>query len=249
MGKGPTSDVYRANIATVSPTPSATPKSRSNQLCPRPFTRKTQGGILLLITAAAHAQTPSANDLAKRIDAHYNHLHSLRARYTERYRGMGLDRTETGTLTLEKPGRMRWAYDTPAGKVFVTDGKYAINYTPGDREAQRFPTRQLDDLRSPLRLLLGHTELARELDHLIVARVEGGYNLAGTPRGANQRVRTLILTVGPDMQVLALRMQEVDDSETTFTFTDLHENIPVNERDFTFTPPPGVALVDGPPPT
>ena len=31
----------------------------------------------------------SATALAKTVDAHYNHLQSLQARYTERYRGHG----------------------------------------------------------------------------------------------------------------------------------------------------------------
>ena len=34
---------------------------------------------------------------------------------------MGLDRTESGTLELRKPGLMRWSYDSPAGKVFILD--------------------------------------------------------------------------------------------------------------------------------
>jgi outer membrane lipoprotein carrier protein len=68
--------------------------------------------IFLALAAPLMAQAPTATSLAKRVDDHYNHLTSLQARYAERYQGMGLDRTETGTLTLRKPGRMRWAYDT-----------------------------------------------------------------------------------------------------------------------------------------
>ena len=118
---------------------------------------------MLAVAAGACAQQPTAAALAKKVDTHYNHLHSLETRYTERYQGMGMDRSETGTLTLEKPGRMRWAYDSPPGKLFILDGTNAISYTPGDAEATRFPEKRLDDLRSPLRFLLGHTELAKEL--------------------------------------------------------------------------------------
>jgi len=67
--------------------------------------------LMLAVSAGSCAQQPTAAELAKKVDAHYNHLHSLETRYAERYRGMGMDRTETGTLTLLKPGRMRWAYD------------------------------------------------------------------------------------------------------------------------------------------
>ena len=63
---------------------------------------------LLLIGAAfgtpiLHAQNPSSNPILHQVDEHYNHLASLRTRYTERYTGPGIDRTETGTLLLKRP--------------------------------------------------------------------------------------------------------------------------------------------------
>jgi outer membrane lipoprotein carrier protein len=201
--------------------------------------------LFLTLTTSLAAQTPSATALAKTVDAHYNHLTSLQARYSERYTGMGQDRTETGTLTLKKPGHMRWAYDTPHGKLFLLDGQSAIFYTPGDTRAQRIPAKQLDDLRSPLRFLLGHTELAKELDHLTLTMVEGGYTLSGTPKGMQQRLRSLALIVDATGQIHAMRLEEIDGSITSFTFTDLHENIPTHATDFTFTPPPGVTIITG----
>jgi len=187
----------------------------------------------------------TAASLAKTVDAHYNHLTSLQARYTERYTGMGEDRSESGTLTLRKPGRMRWAYDSPRGKLCLLDGRSAIFYTPGDPQAQRIPAKQLDDLRSPLRFLLGHTELAKELDHLTLTVVSGGYTLSGVPKGMQQRLRSLALTVDSTGQIRAMRLEEVDGATTTFTFTDLHENIPTRDSDFAFVPPPGVTIVTG----
>jgi outer membrane lipoprotein carrier protein len=187
----------------------------------------------------------TASSLAHIVDAHYNHLNSLEARYSERYTGMGQDRTETGTLTLRKPGRMKWAYDTPHGKLFLLDGHSAISYIPGDSEAKRIPAKQLDDLRSPLRFLLGHTELAKELDHLTLTIVDGGYTLSGTPKGMSQRLRSLALTVDTTGEIHAMRLEEVDGSITTFTFTAIHENIPTRDSDFTFMPPPGVTIVTG----
>jgi outer membrane lipoprotein carrier protein len=196
-------------------------------------------------SAAALAQTPTAAALAKQVDAHYNRLQSLQTRYAERYQGVGLDRTETGKLTLRKPGRMRWAYDTPAGKVFILDGKDAISYTPGNTQAQRIPEKQLDDLRSPLRFLLGHTELAKELDGLSLTVVNGGYTLSGTPKGMQQRVHSLALTVDSAGTIHAMRIEETDGAVTTFTFTDMHENVPTPDSDFMFVPPPGVAIING----
>lgn len=196
-------------------------------------------------TSAASTKTPTAEALARKVDAHYNHLQSLTAHFTERYQGMGMDRTETGTLTLRKPGRMRWEYDAPSGKIFVLDGKFAISYTPGDAQALRTPAKQLDDLRSPLRFLLGHTEIAKELDGLTLTLVNGGYTLSGTPRGMQQTVQSIGLTVDADGRIEAMRIEQTDGSTTSFRFTDMHENVPAPDSDFTFSPPSGVTVING----
>jgi len=208
--------------------------------------KKLSFAAAFTLTLTAAAQNPSTASLAKTVDAHYNHLQSLQAHYTERYQGMGLDRSETGTLTLKKPGRMRWVYDSPAGKLFLLDGHSAITYTPGDAQATRIPEKQLDDLRSPLRFLLGHTELAKELDNLAVAPASTGlYTLSGTPKGMQQRLHSLALTVNASGQIQAMRLEDTDGATTTFTFTDMHENIPTTDADFTFTPPPGIPILNG----
>jgi outer membrane lipoprotein carrier protein len=208
---------------------------------------KGAAAILLgcAFAASACAQAPTAASLAKIVDSHYNHLQSLETRYTERYRGMGMDRSETGTLTLRKPGRMRWAYDIPAGKVFVLDGKYAITYTPGDAQAERLPASQLDALHSPLRFLLGHTELAKELQGLTLTLAAPGlYTLSGVPKGMQERLRQIAVTVDGNGEIHSMSIEETDGSTTDFTFTDMHEDVPTTEAEFSFVPPPGVTVVN-----
>ena len=80
---------------------------------------------------------PRCPALAQRVNQHYNKLHSLKAGFTESYAGLGMHRQESGTLLLLKPGRMRWDYSSPAGKLFLLDGKYAWFYTQGDAQVQR----------------------------------------------------------------------------------------------------------------
>jgi outer membrane lipoprotein carrier protein len=201
--------------------------------------------LLALATGVAGAQDLS---IVRKVDDHYNHLKTLRTRYTEHYAGMGMDRTERGTLELAKPGRMRWAYDVPAGKLFILDGKFGWSYTPGDPQVERIPAKRLDDLRSPLRFLLGHTELAKELDGLTVAPDAGGYRISGVPKGMSQRVKTLGLSVDAAGAIRSMRLEEIDGAVTEFSFTEMKENVPMGAKEFVFVPPAGVGVVDGLPP-
>jgi outer membrane lipoprotein carrier protein len=206
--------------------------------------------VLLLTPGLALSQGPAQDSeaLIHRVDEHYNRLVSLRARYIEHYAGMGLDRTESGTLLLKKPGRMRWSYDQPAGKLFILDSKFAWFYTPGDAQAQRIPAKQLDDLRSPLRFLLGHTQLKKELVNLTVTQDTTGIHIAGVPRGMEQRMHRLTLDVTPAGAIQHMKLEEIDGAITEFTFTGVTENVPTRETDFVFTPPEGVTIVDALPP-
>jgi outer membrane lipoprotein carrier protein len=202
--------------------------------------------LLLAVPLLLHAQDNDA--LIRKVDDHYNHLSSLRAHYAERYTGMGMDRAEEGTLLLRKPGRMRWSYAAPVGKVFVLDGKFAWFYTPGDAQATRVAAKELDDLRSPLRFLLGHTQLKKELDNLSVTADDSGFRISGVPKGMAQRVKILSLWVTTSGAIERMRLEEVDGAVTEFTFTAMQENVPVKDSDFVFIPPAGVTVVQGLPP-
>ena len=204
--------------------------------------------VLLAVPLYAQASSKSDEELVRRVDDHYNHLKSLQAHYSERYSGMGMNREEQGTLLLKKPGRMRWSYAEPAGKVFVLDGKFAWFYTPGDSQATRVPAKELDDLRSPLRFLLGHTQLRKELGELTVTQDGGASRIGGVPRGMEQRVKSLSLWVTAEGRIDRMRVEEIDGATTEFTFSLMQENVPVRDADFGFVPPDGVTVVNGLPP-
>ena len=207
-------------------------------------------GLVLLLTPEARGATaPSAAQLAATVDHHYNTLHRLRVDFTEAYAGMGMDRHEKGVLLLEKPGRMRWNYAEPAGKVFVLDGKFGWFYTPGDAQVQQIPAKKLDDLRSPLRFLLGHAQLAKELDGLTMTPAENGeFRLLGVPKGMEQRVRSLEVTVTVDGTIHAMTLEELDGSRTSFVFSGEEENPALAAGTFRFVPPAGVPVLEGTPP-
>ena len=211
--------------------------------------RATLFSLLLLAGLYAGAQS-SAHDIAARVDARYDHIHSLEAQFQETYSGAGMTRTESGTLLLKKPGRMRWDYEQPRPKLFLTDGQTAWFYVPGEHQARRTPIKQLDDLRSPLRYLLGKTKLEKELEDLSLApEVQplqpGDVVLRGIPRGMRDRVQQTLLEIAPDGLITRIRVEELDGSVTEFRFLQQQENVEIADRQFHFTPPAGVEVVAG----
>ncbi len=204
-------------------------------------------------SAPAGAGQPTAAAVATRVDQHYNQLRSLRARFSEAYTGMGMERAEAGTLLLERAGvtgagRMRWDYSTPAGKYFLMDGRYAYFYAPGNQQVERMKASELDDLRSPLRFLLGHTKIGSELRGLRMTASGADFVLTGVPRGAEKRIAEVALTVTASGQIASMTIRELDGSVTRFTLSDEEDNPAIAPESFRFHAPAGVAVSDGLPP-
>jgi outer membrane lipoprotein carrier protein len=198
---------------------------------------------LLSAPLCAADAKPDVKNLAAAVDAHYNHLRSLEAEFTEVYRG-------SGTLWLKKPGKMRWEYRSPKEKLFVSNGKDAWFYVPDDRQARKEAARKLEDIRSPLAFLLGKSKLEKELRGLSIASdVEplspGNTVLRGVPTALADQVSEIVLEVTSDGRIVRLVMQGVDGASTEYRFTDQKENVAIADGRFDFRAPAGTEVVEG----
>ena len=204
--------------------------------------------LALSLAATASAQL-NVHQLADKVDQRYNNLQTLETSFTETYRGAGVTRNESGTLFLKRPGKMRWDYVEPRPKLFISDGKTAWFYVPGDQQVRRAPVKKLDDLRSPIRYLLGKTKLEKEFSGLSLAPdvqpdVAGDPVLRGIPRGMEDRVAQVLLEITPDYRIRRITIEEADGSVTEFRFSVSKENTAIADSRFRFTPPPGVEMID-----
>jgi outer membrane lipoprotein carrier protein len=205
---------------------------------------------LLPVAVAIPVQGEDIHQLARAVDAHYNHLRSLQSDFTEIYRGDGPERVESGTLWLKKPRKMRWEYRSPKEKLFISDGEAVWFYLPTERQLRKTSLRKLDDLRSPLAFLLGKTKLENELRGLskVVDQsplVAGNILLRGVPQAMVGQTSEVQLEITPSNQIVRIVLVEADGGITEFRFAGWKENLELNDSRFQFTPPPGVETVEG----
>jgi outer membrane lipoprotein carrier protein len=204
--------------------------------------------VALLITFALPARAADPLSTARAVDEHYNRLQSFKGAFTEIYQAPGTSRTESGLLWLKKPGKMRWEYREPKPKLFLVDSQNAYFYVPGERQARKASLKKIDDIRSPLRFLLGKTKLEKELDGLSlapdVATIQSGsLVLRGVPKTMKDRVSEVLLEISPAYQITRIVIQETDGSSTEFRFSQIEDNVPLADSFFRFQPPPGVAVI------
>ncbi len=185
--------------------------------------------LLTLATAFAANPASDVHAIAQAVDNHYNHLQTLQAEFVETYRGVGIERTESGSLSLKKPGKMRWEYRSPKEKLFLSDGKDAWFYLPGDRQVRRTSVKKLDDLRSPLGFPV----------------TPGNIVLRGVPKTMADRIREVILEITPDHRIARIQFEEADEAVTEYRFSEPKENGAIADQRFKFTVPAGVEVIEG----
>jgi len=206
--------------------------------------------LALLSAMTAFAWAADVSSTARAVDDKYNHLKTLQADFREIYRGAGTERTESGTLLLKKPGKMRWEYRSPKEKLFVSDGKDVWFWVPGERQVRRSQLKRLEDLRSPIGFLLGKTKLEKELRGLseapdVAPLASGDEVLRGVPQALADRVSEVVLEITPDDWIRRIVIDEVDGSVTEYRFSNQKANAEIPDERFRFQTPPGVEVIDG----
>lgn len=204
----------------------------------------------LCFLLASHAFAGSGNgdnldSLLKSVENRYNHAQSLKLDFSETYAGARSPvQNESGVLYLRKPGRMRWQYTAPAGKVFISDGKEVFLYTPEDQRAEKSKLKESEDMRAPLAFLLGKLNFAKDFKSF-QTRVDGNDTwIAAEPKSDNLAYSKVEFLATPDGEIRRVRITGQDQSKLDFTFSNERLNAPVADSMFTFQAPPGVAVVE-----
>jgi outer membrane lipoprotein carrier protein len=184
------------------------------------------------------------------LEARYQAAKSLKATFLQRRsEGKRVHEIEAGTVYFERPGRMRWEYESPEIKLFVSDGKWVWFYVPADRSVTRAKVKETDDARVPLAFLTGKARLGRFCRRVELADVHvlapQDVALRCLPKSSGAGFQEAIVEVTSEHLLARIVVRQPGDIETEFRFANWEENLPIGEALFHFQAPPGVAIVDG----
>lgn len=204
--------------------------------------------VALLGTGAA-AQQQRIGALAFALDGRYNSIHSWMADFEQTYTSGLNSQTQSGRLYLQKPGRMRWDYEQPERKTFLVADNRVWQYTAGARDATVTELKSSHDLRTPLRFLLGHLDLPKEVKGLSYSGLEpwhaGDVVIHGYPVDNGEGWREVFLEVRPGYEIVRLVIVGMDGSQNDIRFSRIRVNTTLPKDIFRFTPPAGVRVVPG----
>lgn len=197
-----------------------------------------------------NALDPEAVALIERVEAYHQSLLHFEARFEQRFspRIFGRDRVETGRLTVKRPARMRWDYETPEPKVFVSDGNNTWFHVPGDQQVVvgSFEGGDEPGGLNPLEFLTGDRAMLDHFDALLGSEPSGSESqrIALVPRRTNAGITSLSLIVeARSGRIQGIESEDVEGNRTTFRFTDFRFGTAPEDSLFTFTIPPGTDVV------
>ncbi len=206
----------------------------------------TRIGIwVFLALAALPAASQDLGRLLTAVETRYNRAKAIQVLFEQSYTVQGRPkRTESGELFLRKPGRMRWQYGNPPGKLFLSDGKFLWLYTPDDNRVEKTTMKESEDLRAPLAFLLGKLEFRRDFGRF-VSRPDGtDTRIIADPKSDQLPYTKVEFVVNARREIRYLKVTGQDHSIMEFRFASEKVNPPLAEKLFRFTPPPGVELIE-----
>jgi outer membrane lipoprotein carrier protein len=202
-------------------------------------------GICLLARLAPGAEAIDVTAVLRGVEQRYNRARTLQVDFEQTYdaprRG---ERSESGELFLRKPGRMRWQYSDPAGKLFISDGKIMWLYLPGSNRAERTKVKESDDMRAPLAFLLGRLDFDRDFRRFLARKDGDNTWITAEPRSERAPFRQVKFQVTPSYVIREVHVVGHDNTIMQYRFEDERLNPPLTESLFNFKPPPGAQVVE-----
>jgi outer membrane lipoprotein carrier protein len=215
--------------------------------------------ILLLVAGdAGLASVPSQvkpvrldlSAVVARVQNRYDQAKDFQARFTQKYSRQVVGRVtvSTGQVHFKKPGRMRWDYDKPEARMFLSNGQVLWLYEPEEKQAfkQDLKTSQLP---GALAFLMGKGKIGDEFEVAWSNDTRWGrpedYRLSLRPKQPQSTYKSIVFVV--DAGDFAVRESVLTDQQGNvnhFAFSELKMNAKVSDEVFRWSPPAGVRVVD-----
>ena len=204
-------------------------------------------GLLLLVGLGAQAQDAAA--VAARVQQRYNSLKDFQGDFVQVYEG-GVLRTKTterGTVSIKRPGKMRFIYTKPERKEFLSDGNRLYTYLVADKQVIVGAAPGPNDGTIPALFLAGQGDIARDYTAAftpLLGAATGLITLKLTPRKADPDYEWLGIGIDPKTsQIQYLVAADRQGGKSSFAFSNLKENRGLADKDFEFRIPRGVDVV------
>jgi outer membrane lipoprotein carrier protein len=206
--------------------------------------------ILLSLTSLLTTTQMEPASVAERVQRVYDNATALRCEFVQLYRSgtTGKITEASGDLRLKKPGKMRWDYQDPDKKLYVSDGQTVYWYLPADRQVTKMSLEQADQQQTQIMFLTGRGNILRDFEvtqeQVQEALYSGSYLLHLVPK-REEEFDYLVLEINPsDFYVERMIVVDTFGNSTDYRFLNIRP-AQLDDTEFEFTIPKGVEVFEG----
>jgi outer membrane lipoprotein carrier protein len=200
-------------------------------------------------TCTGLTAAPGADQAVACVQWVYDQSRTFQASFEQRFtvKAYATEKSSSGQVFFEKPGKMLWKYANPQNNRVVSDGVVIKVYDAGNTQMYEQP---MDKSQYPaaLSFLTGTGNLTQAFDFTLTPGEQlgfpGGYVLIGTPKQASPSYAKVLFYVDlGTSQVRRVMIIDGQGNRNRFDFNNPQFNLAIAPGTFQYTPPAGTTIV------
>ena len=189
------------------------------------------------------AEVEKPGTIIKILQKRYSRIRDLKMNFVQKYYASGrMKKTESGQVFLRRPDFMRWEYQNPHTKLFVSDGKTIYFYLVDENQVRKSLVKDAQSPLFPFFFLLGGKNFKKYFSKIKWAK-ENPFSpenkvLSVYIKRGSSKVTEILLEYHPfQMQMRRITIINRARVRNDFVFTNIKENTGLKKKLFEFEMP------------
>ena len=203
--------------------------------------------LLLLGSLPGSAFALDATAIVDAIQKQYDTTDTFQARFIQKsyLKILGQSQKAEGSVSIKKPGKMKWDYKAPDRQILVSNDQGLWLYLPDEKQVTKMKVQSIYSSNTPALFLAGRGKLTKSFTIGKVTEERGLYVVELIPRDTVQNLSKMILLADKkNYQIVGSRVYDNLGNKTEMLFSDARINPSLEKKLFRFEVPKGVELID-----
>ena len=201
---------------------------------------------IFLSVQTVQAETPEQKALDA-VQKNYEKVLTFEAEFIQKSYVKMMDKTQDakGTVSIKKPGKMKWTYGAPDTQVLISNGKTLWHYVEDEEQVTKVPIESIYSSNTPALFLAGKGKLTQTFNIESVSLETNPISITLTPREDDQALTRLQLFANKkNYQITGSTVYDKLGNKTEIHFSKIKTNTEIPEKTFQFQAPPDIEVLD-----
>ena len=202
--------------------------------------------FILLTGTMSQAETPEQQALDA-VQKNYEKVLTYEAEFLQKSYIKMMDKTQDviGTVSIKKPGKMKWSYGAPDTQILISNGSTLWLYVPDEEQATKVPIESIYSSNTPALFLAGKGKLTQTFNVESVNLDKDPISITLIPKADDQALARLQLFANKkNYQITGSTVYDKLGNKTEIRFSNIKINREISEKTFQFQAPANVEVLD-----